>query len=651
VSWGTTPGAYTDRADVQQVLTYTVAGLTAGQRYYFTVQAYDEDGLSSPYAVEVSTQVPGVIDPTVVAVSPQRGSVSGGAALAITGTGFAANATVWVGGAAATGVTVLNATTITAVAPAHVAGAVSVRVVNADGGEGTLARGFIYLSDDETDRDADGLPDSWERAYGLDTEDGSGEHGATGDPDHDGASNEAEYRNGTHPRGLYRRYFAEGISSSFFSTVLALSNPNDEPAAVVLQFFKDDGGTAVYPVTLTAHSRFTLDARSLEDIADVAFSTAVESDRLVVADRTVSWDTTGYGGHAETGVEAPATVWYLAEGATHSGFDLFYLLQNPTDAAAQIEVRYLLPKGGPIVKTYQVAAHSRYNIWVDFEDVRLKNTDISAVITSLNAVPVIVERSMYQSAGNLAFGAGHNSAGITQPATTWFLAEGATGDFFDMFVLIANPTPTAAEVKASFLLPNGTTIEKRYVVEGNSRFNIWVDYADARLAKADVSTSIESVNGVPLVVERTMWWGSNGAWVEAHNAPATTVTGTRWALAEGETGGAQHRATYILLANTSTHGGDVRVRLLFEDGTTVGRDYTVQARSRFSVDVAGQFPAAVGRRFGAVIESLGATPVQLVVERAMYWDANGEFWAAGTGALATPLPEAAQTPAATTAQN
>jgi hypothetical protein len=258
---------------------------------------------------------------------------------------------------------------------------------------------------------------------------------------------------------------------------------------------------------------------------------------------------------------------------------------------------------------------------------------------------------MYQSAGNQAFGAGHNSAGVTVPATTWFLAEGATGDLFDMFVLIANPTPTAAEVKASFLLPDGTTVEKSYVVEGNSRFNIWVDYADPRLAKTDVSTSIESVNGVPLVVERTMWWGGRSHWVEAHNAPATTVTAARWALAEGETGGAQHLATYVLLANTSTHSGDVRVRLLFEDGTTVARDYTVQARSRFSVDVAGQFPEAVGRRFGAIIESLGATPAQLVVERAMYWDANGEFWAAGTDALATPLPDAAPPPAATTAQD
>ena len=43
------------------------------------------------------------------------------------------------------------------------------------------------------------------------------------------------------------------------------------------------------------------------------------------------------------------------------------------------------------------------------------------------------------------------------------------------------------------------------------------------------------------------------------------------------------------------------------------------------------------RRFGAIVESLGATPAQIVVERAMYNDANGVVWAAGTNNLGTRL--------------
>ena len=50
-----------------------------------------------------------------------------------------------------------------------------------------------------------------------------------------------------------------------------------------------------------------------------------------------------------------------------------------------------------------------------------------------------------------------------------------------------------------------------------------------------------------------------------------------------------------------------------------------------------EFPAARGRVFGAIVESVGASPVQIVVERAVYYDAGGVVWAAGTNALATKL--------------
>ena len=95
--------------------------------------------------------------------------------------------------------------------------------------------------------------------------------------------------------------------------------------------------------------------------------------------------------------------------------------------------------------------------------------------------------------------------------------------------------------------------------------------------------------------------------------------------------------TYILLANTSLADGIVKVTLLFEDGTSADRTFPVTARSRFNVDARSEFPNAMNKRFGAIVESQGTTPVQLVVERAMYWNALGRSWAAGTNALATKL--------------
>ena len=289
-----------------------------------------------------------------------------------------------------------------------------------------------------------------------------------------------------------------------------------------------------------------------------------------------------------------------------------------------------------MIKTYLVPPASRSTVWVNTEP-ELADTDVSATLTS--NLEIIVERAMYLDRPGRPFAAGHESAAVAAPETSWFLAEGATGDFFDLFVLMANPNDAAAEIAAAFLLPDGEVIERSYVVAGKSRKNIWVDLEGGRLANTAVSTTITSTNGVPVLVERAMWWpGPTAAtWTEAHNSFGATSPGARWALAEGEAGGPASTDTFILVANVSPSDAQVRVTLLFEDGGEVTRLFPVVAQSRFNVWVAVEFPTSAGRRFGAIVESVGPSPAQLVVERAMYANAGNEVWAAGSNALATKL--------------
>ena len=268
----------------------------------------------------------------------------------------------------------------------------------------------------------------------------------------------------------------------------------------------------------------------------------------------------------------------------------------------------------------------------------LAETDVSAAIRSTNTVPIIVERAMYFTRPDQVFAGGHESAGVTTAATRWFLAEGATGSFFNMFILIANPSTDAATVQIDYLLTNGQTVTVPHTVAANSRLTLNVALEAPELVSANMSTVATSTNGVPIVVERAMWWPAPGNnWQEAHNSPGETVTGARWAMGEGESGGPQAKQTYILIANTSAFVGTARVLLLFEDGTTAEKTFQLPASSRTNVSVQVEFPQAIDRRYGALVESLGATPAQLVVERAMYANANGIVWAAGTNALATKL--------------
>ena len=110
-------------------------------------------------------------------------------------------------------------------------------------------------------------------------------------------------------------------------------------------------------------------------------------------------------------------------------------------------------------------------------------------------------------------------------------------------------------------------------------------------------------------------------------------------MAEGEVGGPRGNETYVLIANTSPFAGTARVTVLFEDGTApVTRDFALTPSSRKNVVPFDDFPETIGKRFGLLIESVGATPAQIVVERAMYSSASGDFWGAGSNALATKLP-------------
>ncbi len=84
--------------------------------------------------------------PTVSGVSPASGTTAGGTPVTITGTGFLAGATVAFGTTAATSVTVVSSTTITATPPAHAAGAVNVVVTNTDGRSGPLTNGYTYTT-------------------------------------------------------------------------------------------------------------------------------------------------------------------------------------------------------------------------------------------------------------------------------------------------------------------------------------------------------------------------------------------------------------------------------------------------------------------------------------------------------------------------
>lgn len=84
--------------------------------------------------------------PSIANLSPNSGTNAGGTVVTLTGVGFRAGATVQFGTLAATAVTVVSDTQLTATTPASPLGVVTVRVTNDDGQAMSLPRAFRFVA-------------------------------------------------------------------------------------------------------------------------------------------------------------------------------------------------------------------------------------------------------------------------------------------------------------------------------------------------------------------------------------------------------------------------------------------------------------------------------------------------------------------------
>jgi hypothetical protein len=213
------------------------------------------------------------------------------------------------------------------------------------------------------------------------------------------------------------------------------------------------------------------------------------------------------------------------------------------------------------------------------------------------------------------------------------LAEGATGPFFETFVLVANPSGEPADVTMTFFPENGLPVMRTKQVPAGGRLTVNIEQEDASLANAAVATRVKST--VPVVVERAQYWPwSPDQWYEAHGSfGSTETTWSLWGLAEGRVGGPEGYQTFILLANEYFEAATatVTIRFLREAGAPVVKEFTVPPQSRLTIDVGFEVPEITDAAFGAAIRS--TRPV--TVERAMYASPGGLTWSAGTSAGAT----------------
>jgi subtilisin-like proprotein convertase family protein len=427
----------------------------------------------------------------------------------------------------------------------------------------------------------------------------------------------------------YTYSLAEGATGSFFDFDLTLGNPGATNAPLTIDVLPEGGGVLSTALVLDGNSPLQIPFD--ESVVDKSFSTVVHSTNGIplAVERTMVWDARGYGGHGGTAA-APHTRWLFAEGS-QGYFHTYVLLANNDNMAANVMVTFLLEGGGTVPHPVTVDPHARLTI--DAATIpELANRSFGIDITSDRNI--IAERAMYLPGARL-FEGGHGSAGVNSPSTQWFLAEGATGPFFECFILMSNPNAVAANVTLTYLLDDGTTVVQAVAIPANARHTINVETIDPKLANAAVSTTI--LSDVGIIAERSMYWPALAqGWQEAHNSFGTTATGLRWGLADVRVGGPRDHQTYVLLANPNPVPSQVTVRFLRTGAAPVTKTYTVAPTSRMNVWVNNDVPELGAGTYSVDVQVVNYQPI--AVEKALYWNAEGAVWAGGTNVTATMLP-------------
>jgi thermitase len=297
-------------------------------------------------------------------------------------------------------------------------------------------------------------------------------------------------------------YFAEGYTGPGFDEYILVLNPWFNSNKMRLTLYDAAGGVQTYEYWLLPASRLTVHINDLAPGKDV--SAKVETSYEAVAERAMYFDYAGRtGGHCTMGSPSPSQTWFFAEGYTGPGFDEWLLLYNPSGSDRTATVTYRFNDGAQMQANYIVRAGSRFSVHVNGE---CPDREVAIKVTS-GGEGLLAERAMYFDYRGVWDG-GHCTEGARYAAERWDLAEGYTGAGFETWILIQNTSPyEVAEIRMAFMGGAGIASTRTYELTPGSRTTI---YLNDITSPGDVSVSLYSSNGVPVIVERAMYFNYNG---------------------------------------------------------------------------------------------------------------------------------------------
>ncbi len=302
-------------------------------------------------------------------------------------------------------------------------------------------------------------------------------------------------------------YFPPVTTQTGFDQWLVVWNDGDSDANTTISYCMEDGSVVVHDLTCASKSRYTLSVANQAG-ADKKCSILVESDDPVVCELPSYWNNR-QAGSISGGSTQLAKEFYVPGDTVGSDCEEWICLANFGSSAADISLSAATSEGTK-TRSYSVPRTG------------CKIVNVNQDLLSSGEVYYVkaTSSSDFLASGALFYGeaptppppppppptivrqAAHDSIGVTEAATEWFLAVCSTANNFETWVLIANPGAEAATVTLTFFTEQGEVAGPTIQVGAHSRQTVEV----AKLVEtASISTRVTSDK--PVVAERAMYYG------------------------------------------------------------------------------------------------------------------------------------------------
>ena len=320
-------------------------------------------------------------------------------------------------------------------------------------------------------------------------------------------------------------YFADGAEGPF-STTLVLANPNFEPTQIDVSFLVEGGSPVMRSYTLAAMSRRAIKLSTVPELTGRTFGMVVTSALAIAAERTVSIP----GAHAAEGATVaagrpyPSRTWYFAEGSSWRVFDTYVIVANPNEQAASFTIAYHTMTGRHFETTHQVAGRSRITIDALAGRQELDGEHYWMQLTA--DAPVVAERTMYWDRRS-RWNESHGSHAVLEPRLKWWTGDARVGgpERYDTFLLLGNPSASAADLTITYYPDGAAPIVTTRRLPALGRDTVHVNLLVPELVDTSFWAIVESTNGVPIVMERSIYWhrDGEGSWAGGTNVAALPV--------------------------------------------------------------------------------------------------------------------------------